>query len=562
MKQRIEIWKELYGYARDRIGTFYIFFGVRMLIELLALVGPFIYIELIDKIMMEEQLYFLKYVIVLLIVVYVFSALLEYIAVKLHNHFFLYLESKIQKKLLQNYLIIPYKIISKFDMGDLKKRVTDDVESVSAFIERNVVTYVIMLLQVTITFFLLLKMSLFLLGISAIFIPFSFAVTNVLGKRAQSMTQEEREVQGMYERSLYNFLGNWQEIKFYRLSQTAIEKIKENWFQLRKIILKKQEINFWSKAFVSFKDYVILEMGMYFIGGLLIFHERLTLISFIAFMSYFKIFLQYVSDISENIFEYQRDLPRLRNVLNAISFEEDRGVKVSEFQELSLRNVSVTLNGNNILQDISLSVKNGEQIFLIGRNGSGKSTLLKTIMGLQEVSCGEIDINGIPLGKINEQSLYRIVRYLPQTPRFLNGSIRDNLSISNPDLTDEEIIAVCEKVDLWSYIKTLPKKLETQIGDSGVRLSGGQRQRLAIARVLLSKPEVLILDEITSSLDGENSQVIQQLLWENFNGKTMIQISHKWDEVGSDSKIIVMRSGRIWKNMNAVDIQGKEYADT
>lgn len=547
MKQRIEIWKKLYEYGRERIGAFYIFIGVQMLAELLTLVGPFIYIKLIDKIMMEERLYFLKYIIVSLLVVYAFSTLLKYIAMKLHNYFFLYLEAKIQKKLLHNYFIIPHKIISKFDTGDLKKRVTDDIESVSAFIEKNVVTDLILGVQIGITFFLLFKMSPILLGISAIFIPFSVLVTNVLGKRAQKITQEERNIQGTYEQHLYNFLGNWKEIKFYQLSRTIIEKIKESWVPLRKIILKKQEINFLSKAFVSFKDYVILEMGMYFIGGFLIFHGRLTLISFIAFMSYFKFFLQYVTNISENIFDYQQEFPRLRNILDMISFEEDKRVKINQFHELSLQNVSVTLSGNHILQDISFSVKNGEHIFLIGRNGSGKSTLLKTIMGLQKVSCGEININGIPLKEINEHSIYRSIRYLPQTPCFLNGSIRDNLSISNPDLTEEEMIAACENVDLWSYIKTLPKKLETQMGDSGMRFSGGQRQRLAIARVLLSKPEVLLLDEITSSLDEENSQVVQKLLQDNFKGKTIIQVSHKWKEVGNDSKIIAMRSGRIQK---------------
>ena len=479
--------------------------------------------------------------------VYAFSTLLKYIAMKLHNYFFLYLEAKIQKKLLHNYFIIPHEIISKFDTGDLKKRVTDDIESVSVFIEKNVVTDLILGVQIGITFFLLFKMSPILLGISAIFIPFSVLVTNVLGKRAQKITQEERNIQGTYEQHLYNFLGNWREIKFYQLSRTIIEKIKESWVPLRKIILKKQEISFLSKAFVSFKDYVILEMGMYFVGGFLIFHGRLTLISFIAFMSYFKFFLQYVTNISENIFDYQQELPRLRNILGMISFEEDKRVNINQFHELSLQNVSVTLSGNHILQDISLSVKSGEHIFLIGRNGSGKSTLLKVIMGLQEVSCGKININSIPLKKINEHSIYRCIRYLPQTPCFLNGSIRDNLSISNPDLTEEEMIAACENVDLWSYIKTLPKKLETQMGDSGVRFSGGQRQRLAIARVLLSNPEVLLLDEITSSLDEENSQVVQRLLRDNFKGKTIIQVSHKRKEAGNDSKIIAMRSGRIQK---------------
>lgn len=171
--------------------------------------------------------------------------------------------------------------------------------------------------------------------------------------------------------------------------------------------------------------------------------------------------------------------------------------------------------------------------------------MLKVMMGLQHISSGKIAINGISLDEINEQSLYKIIRYLPQNPHLLRGTIRDNLSISNPDISENELIAVCKKVNLWSYISRLPNQLDTQIGDSGMKFSGGQRQRLAIARLILSKPEVLVLDEITSSMDEENSHLIQRLLKDNFKDKTIIQISHKWNEIVNYPRVLVLHSGNI-----------------
>ena len=547
MKNRMSYFKQFSPYMAQRKTDLYIWAFFELFLKVLILVNPFIYVQLIDKIMVENRLYFLKYVIASILIVYFLSGAAKIASWRFHNRFFLNFEKNLQNVLLHKYLDMPIGEILRSDLGNLKKTITEDTAAVLSLIEKNIFRYLLSVLTIFSLAILLFVMSPILALTAYLFIPLSFLVTKKIGQKAEQLTKDIRNTQGEYENLLYNILGNWEFIKYNHLFSKIISKVENYWQKLSVKILKKQTISFANRAFMSFKDYIVLEMGLYFIGGILVFNDKLTIVSLIAFMGYLSVFLKNVTEISDNIFEYYQNLPQIQNVARTISIDVPQKKMLQSFSSVTLQNVSVAFEDScaEALSNINLTIKKGEHIVIAGHNGSGKTTLLRTIMGMQPVRSGNILINDILISEINEKSIYKKIRYLPQTPHFINGTIKDNLSLSNPEIREDKMIDVCEKVNLLSFIQKLPQKLNTKIHDSGVRLSGGQKQRLAIARLILADPDVLVLDEITASMDEENSQMIQNIIQNEFLDKTVIAISHKWSEISTFPRIVIINSGKI-----------------
>lgn len=245
MLQRIKILRAFKGYLKGKYSYLCTYFVLQFMIKLLLLVSPYMYVKLIDKIMVENQIYFLNYVIGILLGTFLLTSILKYICMKVRNVLCLHVETKLQKDMLHKYLGVSYQKIQQCELGDLKKRITDDIASVSMFIQNSVVGYFVLLFEGILTIFILLKLSPLLLAISFIFIPISFLVTRKLALLAEQQVKEQRELQGKYERKLYNFLGNWELVKFYGLFDNVVEKIhREDWKKLKKVILKQQKTAF------------------------------------------------------------------------------------------------------------------------------------------------------------------------------------------------------------------------------------------------------------------------------------------------------------------------------
>jgi len=232
---------------------------------------------------------------------------------------------------------------------------------------------------------------------------------------------------------------------------------------------------------------------------------------------------------------------------------------------LELKNVSLVYEASDTpaLENISFTIPKTGITAIVGRSGSGKSTLTDLIVGLRQPTSGEILINGLNLGDINLASWRSRVGYVTQDVTLFNDTLINNLISDNPDATPEQIANVADIADLGNFIASLPKGLETDLGENGVRLSGGQKQRLALARALLAEPSILLLDEATSALDSETEKFIQDAVVHLSKTLSIIVIAHRLSTIQDADVVHVLDGGKLVESgtyKNLISQNGRLFA--
>lgn len=198
-----------------------------------------------------------------------------------------------------------------------------------------------------------------------------------------------------------------------------------------------------------------------------------------------------------------------------------------------------------ILRDVSFVVEPGETVALVGPSGAGKTTIALLVARIHEVVDGRVTVDGHDVRDLRLDSLHDAIGFVPQDPHLFHETIRDNLRYARPDATDAEIDKALKAARVADLVASLPDGLDTLVGERGYRLSGGEKQRVAIARLLLKDPTVMILDEATSHLDSESEQAIQQALAGALAGRTALVIAHRLSTISGADRILVVEGGRI-----------------
>jgi ATP-binding cassette subfamily B protein len=230
--------------------------------------------------------------------------------------------------------------------------------------------------------------------------------------------------------------------------------------------------------------------------------------------------------------------------LRDVHFAYPRADEISLASLESVAKSEITDSGE-ILRGISFNAEPGTLTAIVGPSGAGKTTLSALVPRLYDVTSGSIEINGVDLREFTLQSLRDRIGVVAQDPHLFHESIAENLRYAKFDATEEEMIQACKAAQIWTMISALPNGLETMVGERGHRLSGGEKQRLAIARMMLKEPSIVILDEATAHLDSENEELVQEALKVALKGRTSIVIAHRLSTIMSADQILVMNEGVI-----------------
>ena len=220
-------------------------------------------------------------------------------------------------------------------------------------------------------------------------------------------------------------------------------------------------------------------------------------------------------------------------------------MSLASLEEVAVLSETDVRGGDEVLHGISFTAQPGEMVALVGSSGAGKSTIASLMARLYDVDCGAVRLNGVDVRDVTFASLKETVGMVTQDGHLFHESIGSNLRLAAPDATDDELWQALERARLADVVAEMPDGLDTVVGERGYRLSGGQRQRLTIARLLLGRSRVVVLDEATASLDSASEAAVQQALAEALAGRTSIVIAHRLSTVRAADTILVVEDGRI-----------------
>jgi len=260
----------------------------------------------------------------------------------------------------------------------------------------------------------------------------------------------------------------------------------------------------------------------------------------------------------ERVFEVLDIKPLIKDKINAISLKADTIDIVFDnvdftyptAKEVSLASLESVANlskvrQRQVLKGVSFEIKNGQMVALVGPSGAGKTTISQLVARLYDPTNGSIKINNTDLRDIKQSSLQSLIGMVTQEAHLFHETIRYNLLFANPQATEQDMVTALENAQLGELLSNLPEGLDTMVGDRGYRLSGGEKQRIAIARVLLKQPKIVILDEATAHLDSESEKAIQIALSTALSGRTSLVIAHRLSTVQNADQILVIEHGRI-----------------
>jgi len=457
------------------------------------------------------------------------------------------MESDMRSELFTHYQKLSFCFYDEQRTGQLMSRITNDLFSLAELYHHGPEDYVIYSLKFIGAFVILMNINAQLTLAVFIFLPIMAIYSIYFNKRMHAALKRNKERIGDINAQVEDNLSGIRVVKSF--ANEEIEKKKFAYENNR--FLESRKNGYKNEAYFSEGVGALTQLitvAVIVFGGASIVNSSLDLADLIIFLLYIGNLIEPIQKLTHMTQQYQEGItgferfmeilevePDIQDSANAIEIKNVRG-------NVEFKKVGFRYNENHIyvLKNISLDVKAGDYIALVGSSGVGKTTLCSLISRFYEVNEGEVLLDGINIKDINLSSLRRNVGVVQQDVYLFAGTVLENIHYGKPDASKEEIIEAAKKANAHDFIIELPDGYDTDIGQRGVKLSGGQKQRLSIARVFLKNPPVLIFDEATSALDNESEKVVQDSLAYLAKNRTTFVIAHRLSTIRNAKKIIVL----------------------
>lgn len=526
---QLTVMKYISKYIGDMKGSVILLIVLSLLAVFVPITNPKFFQILIDDVMIKGQHDKFVLIVAGLLGIYLARLILDWLNLILSNRILNRFIYSIRVDIWNKYLNMNKRTTS-MSSSELKMRIIDDVDSLSNFIKDQVVEYISSYFLGALALVLALTVNIKFALICFMVIPAVFLINYGIGLLVRKINEKVRQVNEEYYGFEHGSLSQWKEIKANAIEDKQISKFVGFRKKLAKLGYTSIRYWFYTETINDFKANYLSKAMVYCIGVFFVVTGKITLGNLFMFAGYYELLFSAIDTIQTKKVMLKTMHPYLKRIFETLDIETDKEkIKIDKLEDITAKNVSLSLGGKRILKNISIDICLGDRIALCGKSGAGKSMLVKTLLGLNSVDEGEILYNNIPVNKTN---LYGKVIAVMQDPFFFNMSIRDNLMLAKKDADIEALETACKRANILDFVNSLPLGFDTIIGEGGVKLSGGQKQRLAIAGAVLkhaknSGPYLIILDEITSSLDAISEDVIRQTIKAFDKEDIVISISHR-----------------------------------
>ena len=457
------------------------------------------------------------------------------------------IRSKVQRKISK----LPVKYFDGNSYGDVLSRITNDVDTISNALQQSFLQIVNAFLAISLALIMMYSINIKLALLATLIIPISLLITKFIVGKSQNLFVRQQEALGKLNGRVQEIYTGFNVIKLYGKQEDAIKDLMEANEELRETGFKAQFISGIMSPLVSLVTYLgIATVGV--TGAIISIAGGITDGNLQAFIRYIWQINQPLSQVTQlssaiqsafaaahRVFEFLEEEEEVRDIENSIKVENPKG-------NVSFEHVKFGYSEDKMLiKDLSVEVKSGQMVAIVGPTGAGKTTLINLLMRFYEINGGSIKIDGVDIRDMKREDLRSIFGMVLQDTWLFNGTIYENLEYGRFGATKEEIIEAAKIANVHHFIKTLPGGYDMFLNEEASNISQGEKQLLTIARAVLKDPAILILDEATSSVDTRLELLLQKAMRNIMKDRTSFVIAHRLSTIRNADLILVINEGNI-----------------
>lgn len=459
---------------------------------------------------------------------------------------------------------LPLKYIDGHPYGEVVSRVIADVDQFSDGLLMGFTQLFTGIATIIGTFCFMLSVNVSITFVVVLITPVSFFVANFIAKRTFRMFRLQSEIRGEQTGLIDEMIGNQKVVQAFGRGEDATERFDEVNKRLQEASLRATFFSSITNPATRFVNSLVYT-GVGITGAFAVVRGAMSVGQLSSFLSYANQYTKPFNEISGVVTEFQNAIACAQRVFTLIDEdpqipEPEHAVHLTDIDgNVKVEDVSFSyLPGQHLIEDFNLEVKPGQRIAIVGPTGCGKTTLINLLMRFYDVNAGSIKVEDIDIREMTRKSLRAGYGMVLQETWLKTGTIRENIAMGRPDATEKEIVEAAKASHIHNYIRRLPKGYDTWITEDGGGLSQGQKQLLCIARVMLCRPPMLILDEATSSIDTRTEIKIQQAFAKLMEGRTTFIVAHRLSTIREADVILVMKDGKIIEQGNHEVLMKKE----